>query len=126
METPDFVATIEDAPAVGFRATAEAPAAVVAPTQEFIPAPERAAPPERPQHRPGHSPRVMSRVLLVAIAAAIALYAAGVGSDLFGMIRGGASARTVPVEGGSLLRAVALKAALHGLPPGRVEALRVA
>jgi hypothetical protein len=42
------------------------------------------------------------------------------------MIRGGASARTVPVEGGSLLRAVALETALHGLPQGRVEALRVA
>jgi hypothetical protein len=42
------------------------------------------------------------------------------------MIRGGASARTVPVEGGSLLRAVALEAALHGLPRGRVQGLRVA
>jgi hypothetical protein len=67
----------------------------------------------------------MSRVLLVALAAAIALYAAGVGGNLLGLIRGGASARTVPVEGGSLLRAVALETALHGLPQGRVEAVRV-
>ncbi|WP_028067871.1 hypothetical protein [Solirubrobacter soli] len=126
METPDFVATIEDAPA--FPLTAEAPAAAaIAPTQEFRPPqrePDRARPARR-SPRAGQSPRVMSRVLLAAIAAAIALYAAGIGGDLLGMIRGGASARTVPVEGGSLLRAVALEAALHGLPPGRVEALRV-
>src|SRR5690349_3643560 len=118
METPDFVATIEDAPPVAFPATAEAPAAI-APTAQHVPvAPPVAARPMRP-------PRVMSRVLLGAIAAAVALYAAGLGGELFGMIRGGASARTVPVEGGSLLRAVALQVALHGLPPGRVEALRV-
>jgi hypothetical protein len=68
----------------------------------------------------------MSRVLLLGIAAAFALFAAGVGGDLLGMIRGGASARTVPVEGGSLLRAGALEAALRGLPQGGVETLRVA
>ncbi len=60
----------------------------------------------------------MSRVLLVAIAAAVALFAVGTGSDLFGMLRGGASVRTVPAEGGSLLRAVALETALSGLPEG--------
>src|SRR5690242_2502146 len=124
METPDFVATIEDAPTVTFAATAEAPAPLVAPTQEFTPvrpAPDRPGPARSPRHHP----RVMSRVLLLAIAAAVALYAAGIGGTLLGMIRGGASARTVPVEGGSLLRAVALEAALHGLPQGPVEALRV-
>jgi hypothetical protein len=69
----------------------------------------------------------MTRVLLAAIAAAFALYAAGVGSDLLELIRGGASARTVPVEGGSLLHARALEAALRGLPEDApVEALRVA
>jgi hypothetical protein len=121
MQTPDFVATIAGAPPVedDFPRTAEAPAAAVAPTEQFEPRRHR-PPPRRPHH-----PRVMSRVLLVGVAAAIALYAAGVGGNLLGMIRGGASARTVPVEGGSLLRAVALETALHGLPRGRVEALRV-
>jgi hypothetical protein len=133
-ETPGFVATIKDAPAPAF---AE-PARLVAPTQE-IPAlaPERAAasantlsPPRRGRGRgrgrSSRPPRVMSRVLLLAIAAGIALYAGGVGSELLGLIRSGASARTVPVEGGSLLRARALEVALHGLPRGRIEALRVA
>src|SRR5689334_18957054 len=119
METPDFVATIEDAPAVAFPPTVEAPApAAAAPTEPHAAVAPRPVAPRRP--------RVMSRVLLVPIAAAVALYVAGVGGGLIGMIRGGASARTVPVEGGSLLRAVALEAALHGLPQGRVEALRVA
>src|SRR4051794_3926013 len=109
METPDFVATLEGKTAVAFPATAETPAAVIAPES---PAPS----PRSRRRRPRHGPRVMSRVLLAAIAASIALYAAGVGGNLLGLVRGGASARAVPAEGGSLLRAVALEAALHGLP----------
>src|SRR4051794_17521138 len=127
-ETPGFVATIKDAPAPVF---AE-PARLVASTQEIpVLAPERAAasantlsPPRRGRGRSSRPPRVMSRVLLLAIAAGIALYAGGVGGELLGLIRSGASARTVPVEGGSLLRARALEVALHGLPQGRIEALR--
>lgn len=126
-DEPDFVATIGDAPpAVG------APTAVFAPTQEL---PAAAA----PMHAPPPNPRrpyqltrrryrrVMSRVLLLAIVAGVAMYIAGVGGDLVSLLRGGASARTVPAEGGSLLRAVALEAALKGLPEGgRLEAMRVA
>jgi hypothetical protein len=123
-ETPGFVATIDGASAVeAFPPTAEAPVAVIAPTEPMVPVAPRPRAAAR-RGRPGG--RVMSRVLMAAIAAAFALYAAGVGGDLLGMIRSGASARTVPAEGGSLLRAVALTAALHGLPQGRVEALRVA
>ena len=59
--------------------------------------------------------------------AGFALYAAGTGGQLIGMLREGASARVVPAEGGSLLRAVAFEAALQGLPEtGSVETLRVA
>lgn len=127
-ETPRFVATIDaapptaEAPAFGVPPTAEMPA--LSPTLVALPdvAPSR-APRERARGRP---PRVMSRVLLVAIAAAGALFVTGVGNDMLGALRGGATARTVPVEGGSLLRAVALEAALRGLPAGRVETLRVA
>jgi hypothetical protein len=122
MRTPDFVATIDGAPAVEDLAlppTVEAPAPAIAPTEELA-----AVAPER-RGRP-RAPRVMSRVLLAAVAAAIALYAAGVGGNLLGMVRNGASARAVPAEGGSLLRTVALGAALHGLPQGRVEGLRIA
>lgn len=136
-EEPDFVATIGDAPPT----RVDAPTTMLAPTAEyaappFAPSPEPAAPAAaapnpgarppgrltRPRHR-----RVMSRVLLVAIVAAFSLYVAGVGGDLVSMLRGGASARTVPAEGGSLLRAVALQAALKGLPEnGRLEGMRVA
>jgi hypothetical protein len=122
MHTPDFVATIDGAPAaedLAFPPTAEALAPAVAPTKELSP-----VAPQRPGRR--RPPRVMSRVLLAAVAAAIALYAAGVGGNLLGMVRNGAAARVVPSEGGSLLRTVALEAALHGLPQGRVEGLRVA
>ena len=132
-ETPGFVASIDGVPAVEVRAaafpsTAEAPAAALPATAEM---PAVAAAPTAPRgrgparRRRRRRPLVMSRVLLAAIAAAFALYAAGAGSELLGLIRSGASARTVPAEGGSLLRAVALKAALRGLPQGRVEALRV-
>src|SRR4051794_38895839 len=96
-ETPGFVATIEDAPAPAFAGSAR----LSAPTRE-IPAlaPERAAAAARPlspprrrrgRGRPSRPPRVMSRVLLLGIAAAIALYAGGVGGELLGLIRGGAS-----------------------------------
>jgi hypothetical protein len=117
--TPGFVATIDGAPVVqppGVACAATEEASVIAPTEAIAAV--------APRRRPGA--RVMSRVLLAAIAAAFALYAAGVGGDLLGLIRSGASARTVPVQGGSLLHAVALEVALHGLPQGRVEALRVA
>jgi hypothetical protein len=125
-DTPGFVATIEGAPrTLPVAPTLEhAPArALAAPTREHAP-----ASPARPRtaYAPPRPARAMSRILLLGIAAAIALYAAGVGGDLLGMIRGGASARAVPVEGGSLLRARALTVALHGLPRGKVEALRVA
>ncbi len=120
---PDFVATIGDAPPV-----ADATTTVFRPpTREYFappPPPPRGRRPYR-LRRP-HYRRVMSKVLLVAISAAFALYVAGVGGDLVTMLRGGATARTVPAEGGSLLRAVALEAALKGLPDGRLEALRVA
>jgi hypothetical protein len=113
-EDPGFVATIGGAPPL------DAPTAVLAPTAVAPPLP-RAAP-----RRPRRGRRVMSRVLLVAITAAAALYAAGIGGQLFGMLREGASARAVPAEGGSLLRAVALEAALQGLPEGgQLESLRV-
>jgi hypothetical protein len=115
-DEPGFVATIGDAPA-----TVDAPTAVLEP-----PTREWAAPPPAPRPRPQRPRRVMSRLLLIAITAGFALYVAGVGGELFSLLRGGAAARTVPAEGGSLLRAVAFEAALKGLPPGRIEALRVA
>ena len=69
---------------------------------------------------------MMSRVLLVGIAVCFAFYAATTGGRLIGMVREGASARVVPAEGGSLLRAVAFEAALQGLPEtASVETLRV-
>lgn len=130
---PGFVATIGDAvPAVEaprsvFAPTAEMPAAL-APMPTLAP-PRPAAAPRRlpwlPRRRRTHR-RVMSRVILVGIAAAIALYAVGTGRNVVGNLRDGASVRTVPIEGGSLLRAAALEPALRGLPRGRVEALRVA
>lgn len=120
-DEPDFVATIGDAPAL-----ADAPTAVLPPPAVELPA--RAPEPRRPyQLRRRHYRRVMSKVLLLAIVAGFALYVAGVGGELVSLLRGGATARTVPAEGGSLLRAVALEAAVKGLPEnGRLEALRVA
>ncbi|MDA0140151.1 hypothetical protein [Solirubrobacter deserti] len=117
------MATIGDAPPV------EHPTAILAPTTEFHAAAPPYAPPARRtpawrRRRGGR--RVMSRVLLVAIVAAVAVWTAGVGGELFGLLREGASARAVPAEGGSLLRAVALERALTGIPDGaRVETLRV-
>jgi hypothetical protein len=67
----------------------------------------------------------MSGVLLAGIVAVIALYAAGAGNELLGSLRKGGVVRTVPAEGGSLLRATALAKALRGLPDGRVQSLRV-
>ena len=99
-ETPGFVASIDGVPAVevpaaAFPSTAELPAAALPATAEM---PAVAAAPTAPRGRgPGrrrrHGPRVMSRVLLAAIAAAFALYAAGAGSELLGLIR---SASTRP------------------------------
>ena len=73
----------------------------------------------------------MSRVLFLAIVAAAVLIGVRSGTGVFDgvqdALRGQADAitRTVPVEGGSLLRADALKAALAGLPAGDVVYLRV-
>ena len=73
----------------------------------------------------------MSRLLFLAIVAAALLTGlrsvTGVFDGLEDALRGQADAitRTVPVEGGSLLRADALKAALAGLPAGKVQYLRV-
>jgi hypothetical protein len=129
-EQPGFVATIEDAPGTFVR-----PMGAIAPTDEHTVLaphpldPPRATPPgprPRSARRPPRPARAMSRILLIGIAAAFALYGAGIGGNLLGLIRGGASARTVEVDGGSLLRASALEAALRGLPPGQVETLRVA
>ena len=84
-------------------------------------------PQPRPRKRRKPHQRMMSRVLLIAIVAGVALYAAGTGGQLIGMLREGASARVVPTEGGSLLRAVAFEAALQGLPEtASIETLRVA
>ena len=75
----------------------------------------------------------MSRVLFLGIVAASILFALRSGTNMIGdiedAIRGRADGvtRTVPVEGGSLLRASAFAAALEGLPAGGdVEMLRLA
>ena len=135
---PAFVATLEGsaasatAPAPALPETAEQP--VAAPTRVSAPRAAPAAPaPPRParRRRPRRGPRVMSRVLFLAIVAVAVLIGVRSGTGVFDgvqdALRGQADAitRTVPVEGGSLLRADALKAALAGLPAGDVEYLRV-
>jgi hypothetical protein len=73
----------------------------------------------------------MTRVLFLGIVAASVLFALRSGTDVIGDIedairgRTGSVTRTVPVEGGSLLRASAFAAALEGLPAGDVEMLRL-
>ena len=135
---PAFVATLEgstaSAPAPALPETVEQP--VAAPTLVSAPRAAPAAPtPPRPARRrgrrPRRGPRVMSRVLFLAIVSAAVLIGVRSGTGVFDgvqdALRGQADAitRTVPVEGGSLLRADALKAALAGLPPGDVVYLRV-
>ncbi|RKQ87837.1 hypothetical protein C8N24_5866 [Solirubrobacter pauli] len=123
---PDFVATIAGAPV-------DAPEPVLAPTveQPAIPAPPTAEQPVATSpraRRRGRRPRprrVMTRVLLAGVVAASAFYGAGTGSNLVQRLRDGANVRTVPADGRSLLRAVALERALRALPSGRVESLRV-
>lgn len=88
--------------------------------------------PPRARGRRRGGPRVMSRVLLLSIVAACVLIAPRAGSGVLDGIQdairgqGETITRTVPVEGGSLLRAGALQAALAGLPDGDVVLLRVA
>ena len=128
-DEPNFVASIAGAPASP--SSSSPPPPVEPPTMEqpdTVPeawsvAPQRPRPkPRRKQHQ-----RIMSRVLLLAIVVGFAVYAAGTGGPLIGMLREGASARVVPAEGGSLLRAVAFQAALQGLPEtASIETLRVA
>lgn len=120
-----FTATIEGA--------ATTPAPLLPPTAEL---PLAAPAPARPQRTPGRrrrsGPRVMTRVLFLGIVAASILFALRSGTGMIGDIedalRGRADGvtRTVPVEGGSLLRASAFAAALKGLPVGDVEMLRLA
>ena len=132
-ETPGFVATLEGQStepfaAAGSAATIEQPVAhpptieqPVAQVPTFPPPPPRRA---RGRHRRSH--RAMSRVLLAGVVAALAFYAVGAGRGLVDHLRDGANVRTVPADGGSLLRAVGLRAALQALPrDGRVESLRV-
>ena len=83
--------------------------------------------------RPALRPALMTRVLFLGIVAASVLFALRSGAE-----HGSATsrtrsagvqdgvARTVPVEGGSLLQASAFAAALKGLPAGDVEMLRLA
>lgn len=126
-ETPAFVATIAGAPVDAWE-----PALAPTVEQPVVPAPptaeQPAATPPRPRRR-GRRPRprrVMTRVLLAGVVAASAFYVAGTGSNLVQRLRDGANVRTVPADGRSLLRAVALERALHALPEGgRVESLRV-
>ena len=135
---PAFVATLEGstasapAPAPALPETAEQP--VAAPTRVSAPRAAPATPtPARParRRRPRRGPRVMSRLLFLAIVAAAVLIGVRSGTGVFDgvqdALRGQADAitRTVPVEGGSLLRADALKSALVGLPAGDVVYLRV-
>jgi hypothetical protein len=127
-DEPNFVASIAGTPA----SPSSSPPPVEPPTiEQPITVPEAwSAAPQPPQPRPRQRrrqhQRMMSRVLLLAIVVGFAIYAAGTGGQLIGMLREGASARVVPAEGGSLLRAVAFEAALQGLPEGAsVESLRV-
>lgn len=133
-ETPGFVATLKGEPAepsaaAGLAATLEHPVVdprAAEPPVARVPAFPPPPAPRRAGGRRARSRRVMTRVLLAGAVAASAFYAVGAGSTLVDRLRDGASVRTVPAEGGSLLRAVALEAALQGLPPaGRVESLRV-
>ena len=128
---PRFTATIAGAEATRapvLPETAEMPD-VAGPTWS-PPAPRPA--PVSGRTRPRRGPRAMTRLLLLGIVAAAILFGLREGTDVLGdiedAIRGqtGAITRTVPVEGGSLLRASALEAALEGLPGGDVEVLRVA
>src|SRR6478609_2725100 len=126
-DEPNFVASIAGAPA-----SSSSPPLGEPPTMEqpvTVPEAWSAAPQPPPAHsgRRRRPPRIMSRALLVGIVVCFAFYAATTGGRLIGMVREGASARVVPAEGGSLLRAVAFEAALQGLPEtGSVETLRVA
>lgn len=133
MQEPGFVATIGTDPPPSASPTPLAVTAVhervAAPTLELPAAPAAVRPRRHPRassrpRRRGHR-RAMSGILLAGIVAVIALYAAGAGNELFGSLRNGGAVRTVPAEGGSLLRAVALEAALQGLPRGRLQSLRV-
>ena len=97
-EEPSFVATIAGArrrrPAVAVhRRVADRGA-----TDHGSGGVERGPAAARKRRKPHR--RMMSRVLLVAIVAGFALYAAGTGGQLIGMLREGASARVVPAEGG--------------------------
>ncbi|MDA0182963.1 hypothetical protein OJ997_21820 [Solirubrobacter phytolaccae] len=133
-ETPAFVATIAGAPVA---TPAPVPVPAFAPTAEqrvvTAPTAEQSAvtappPRRRPRARGRRSRprRVMTRVLLAGIVVAFAVYAVGTGSNLVQRLRDGASVRTVPADGRSLLRAVALERALQALPPAaQVESLRV-
>ena len=127
-EEPNFVATIAGASTSSSTPPAVASTGELPTVEQPITVPEAwSAAPQRPRKRRKPHRRMMSRVLLVAIVAGFALYAAGTGGQLIGMLREGASARVVPAEGGSLLRAVAFEAALQGLPEtASVETLRVA
>jgi hypothetical protein len=124
---PAFVATLEGTTSARAPETAEQP--VVTPALPPPPSPAARAPSRPRRHR--RRPRVMSRLLFTAIVAAGLLIGlrsgTGVLDGLEDALRGQADAitRTVPVEGGSLLRADALSAALAGLPDGDVEYLRV-
>ena len=124
-DEPNFVASIAGAP------MNPSPPPVEPPTKEqpltvpeaWSDAPASTHGRETPQAAPAHD---------VAGAAGrdrrlLRVYAATTGGRLIGMVREGASARVVPAEGGSLLRAVAFEAALQGLPEtASVETLRVA
>src|SRR5829696_5459563 len=109
-DEPNFVASIAGAPASP--SSSSPPPPVEPPTMEQpVTVPEAwSVAPQRPQPRPKQRrkqhQRMMSRVLLLAIVVGFAVYAAGTGGPLIGMLREGASARVVPAEGGSLLRAV--------------------
>lgn len=127
-ETPAFVATIAGAPVRAPEsvpaATVEQPVIATPPTAEHLAAAPTPRP--RPRSRRSRPRRGMTRVLLAGVVAASALYAFGTGSNLVDRLRDGADVRTVPVDGRSLLRAVALERALQALPKGgRVESLRV-
>jgi hypothetical protein len=133
MHEPGFIATIGSDPPLPASPTALSATAVhervAAPTLEVPEAPVPVRPHRRPRSWPrprrGRHRRAMSGILLAGIVAVIALFATGMGHELFGSLRKGGAVRTVPAEGGSLLRAAGLEAALQGLPRGRVQSLRV-